>query len=193
MGWKVKAKIPVKEANSDEGFQQFFTSHPVKAFLQGPKAFVDKFIGKSGTVSAFKEARITGVLKDAYNKNILLKSQEKRTSLKCWRIYADEKWFTPEELAAQYRNATGEEITDSIHVYGTVVRVSDFTWFIQNRALYQDKVSKGLSSVQSKTLEEPFNGIVYSEADQIRSHLQHLVYVKGEVKYLKHLKLLMRL
>ena len=188
MGWKVKAKIPVKEANSDEGFQQFFTSHPVKAFLQGPKAFVDKFIGKSGTASAFKEARITGVLKDAYNKNISkLKSQEKENlSQMLERSYADEKWFTPEELAAQYRNATGEEIPDSVQqAYGTVVRVSDFTWFIQNRALYQDKVSKGLSSVRVKELlEEPFNGIVYSEADQIRSHLpQHLVYVKerGEV------------
>lgn len=179
-GFKAKVVMPVKESFSDKGFVDFKPHHPVKTFFQGPKAFVDSFIGKMGTSSAFNEGRITGVLKDVYNKNFSKLSTRSKSELS--EIMDEglnqEKWFTSEDLQSMYRTNTGKELpADVEQAYHAMVKMSDYTWFIQNRAIYQDKVSKGFLQVSLDMLDEPVTAKVLSDATDIKRNItNHTIY-----------------
>lgn len=180
LGFKARVVMPVKEAFSDNGFVDFKPTHPVKAFFQGPKAFVDTFIGKSGTSSSFNEGRSVGILKDIYNKNFSKLSYKDKSTLS--EIFdeglVEEKWYTSDELSTMYRKNTGKELPAKVEqAYHALVKVSDYTWFVQNRALYQDKVAKGLNSIKLDMLDEPINGKMFSDAADVRRNItNHNIY-----------------
>lgn len=168
-GFFVKQTQTIAEQFADKGLSNVRPINLLKRVLQSPRSFVDEVLGRMGTASAYNEARITGVVRDIYNRNIrsLPNAQFKEVTEILNQGLIDETWYDPSTLTAKFRDRFGKEMTDAqMQAYFSARQIEDFGHFVQNRALYQEKVAKGLQTVDLKfTNVGEFNGNVLVEPD----------------------------
>ena len=184
-GYFIKQTQNVTESMADQGFTNYKSINVMKRVLQSPKSFVDEFIGNVGTTAAFNEARVHGVVKDIYNKSIgKLKTQEFQEVADILnRGLVEEKWYEPTELRAKFSQRWGKDITEAQEkAYYASQQISDFGYFIQNRAVYQQAAAKGLDSVKlSFTKQGYFNGNVFTDpADFAKQATNARIYDAGK-------------
>lgn len=170
-GWYIKNTQTIAEQFADDGLKNIKPINLAKRVLQAPRSFVDEVLGRMGTASAFNEARITGVVKDIYNRNIhSLPNKEFKEIVDVMNQgLKDELWYDPESLRATFRVRFQKDITEAQEqAYFAARQIEDFGHFIQNRAIYQQKVAKGLQTVKlSFTNVGDFNANVFTAADDI--------------------------
>lgn len=168
-GWYAQQTQTITEQFADNGLSNVRPINLAQRVLQSPRSFIDEVMGRQGNASAFNEARITGVVKDIYNRNIRKLSSSQFSEMReIWNQgLKDERWYNPTELSAQFRNRFGKSISDEqVQAYYASRQIEDFSHFIQNRALYQEKNAKGLQTINLRfTNVGDFNGNVYTNAD----------------------------
>lgn len=180
-GWYIKhTQSILEDANKSSGFKGVKPVGSFRKWLQAPKAFIDENIGKHGTAAGQVEARTAGVVKKIYNDNI-----RKLPSADFRKVFevADEgmkkeTWFSADELADNYLRRHGEVITEAqTKAYMTARQISDFGYFLDNRAAYQQAISKGMETITLPgIMKETFNGKIIENPSKSTSLLGARAY-----------------
>jgi hypothetical protein len=179
-GWYINHKQVITDAFADKGFQNMQPVNSLQRWVQAPKAFVATVLGKQGTAAGSIDARITGVVKEIYNKNI--RKLPSKDFQKVFQVADEgrvsEVWYSANELAAKYLGRHGEQISEAqTKAYMTARQISDLGYHMENKAAYKQAAGKGLESITLPgRIRESFNGRLITDSAAMTEAIGSRVY-----------------